>query len=131
MPALCLKIACLLKRSTRSKSSRADAVRSRLRSENPSFYPKKTAKVKRALKVHSCRFSEYSDTVAAAQAMPDFDVSDLLLVQDQQTANRSLRQCPNFGGVAKQIEPFSTRAAPYFYFDLRLLRPWLTGASAV
>ena len=27
-----------------------------------------------------------------------FDISDLLLVEDQQTANRSLCQCPNFGG---------------------------------
>ncbi len=27
-----------------------------------------------------------------------FDISDLLLVEDQQTANRSLRHCPNFGG---------------------------------
>jgi hypothetical protein len=25
-------------------------------------------------------------------------ISDLLLVEDQQTTNRSLRQCPNFGG---------------------------------
>ena len=25
-----------------------------------------------------------------------FDISDLLLVEDQQTAHRSLRQCPNF-----------------------------------
>jgi 3-dehydroquinate dehydratase-2 len=27
-----------------------------------------------------------------------FDIFDLLLVEDQQTANRSLCQCPNFGG---------------------------------
>ena len=27
-----------------------------------------------------------------------FDISDLLLVEDQQTANSSLCQCPNFGG---------------------------------
>ena len=27
-----------------------------------------------------------------------FDISDLLLVEDQQTTNRSLRQCPIFGG---------------------------------
>lgn len=26
-----------------------------------------------------------------------FDMSDLLRVEDQQTTNRSLRQCPNFG----------------------------------
>jgi hypothetical protein len=26
-----------------------------------------------------------------------FDISDLLLVEDQQTTYRSLRQCPNFG----------------------------------
>jgi hypothetical protein len=31
-----------------------------------------------------------------------FDISDLLLVEDQQTANRSLCQCPNFGG---QLSP--------------------------
>jgi len=30
-----------------------------------------------------------------------FDISDLLLVEDQQTANRSLCQCPNFGGQLK------------------------------
>ena len=27
-----------------------------------------------------------------------FDISDLLFIEGQQTANRSLRQCPNFGG---------------------------------
>ena len=30
-----------------------------------------------------------------------FDISDLLLVEDQQTANRRLCQCPNFGGSLK------------------------------
>ena len=27
-----------------------------------------------------------------------FDIPDLLRDEDQQTTNRSLRQCPNFGG---------------------------------
>ncbi|MFW8596410.1 recombinase family protein [Cribrihabitans neustonicus] len=32
-----------------------------------------------------------------------FDISDLLVVEDQQTANRSLGQCPKFGGGVAQI----------------------------
>jgi hypothetical protein len=40
-----------------------------------------------------------------------FDISDLLLVEDQQTANRSLCQCPNFAG--QLIDPVSGHARSY------------------
>jgi hypothetical protein len=33
-----------------------------------------------------------------------FDISDLLRVEDQQTANRNLCQCPNFGGGSSIVE---------------------------
>jgi hypothetical protein len=40
-----------------------------------------------------------------------FDISDLLLVEDQQTANRSLGQCPNFGAQISQRSSHSPLSA--------------------
>ena len=68
-----------------------------------------------------------------ASSAERFDISDLLLVEDQQTANRSLCQCPNFGGMYELPSPasdLSMRRRPCFYvfglssgpFDLPLTK---------
>lgn len=36
-------------------------------------------------------------------------ISDLLLVENQQTENRSLCQCPNFGGPSSSVVSFYPR----------------------
>ena len=57
------------------------------------------ALVKKPLRMCDCSEGPQSaDSVEKQRVAGAESIPDLLLVEDQQTTNRSLRQCPNFGG---------------------------------